>query len=36
MREAVKNAVAAGIPKTEIAELAGLSRQSIYDILESE
>lgn len=33
MIEAVEQAAEAGIPKTEIARLAGLSRQSIYDIL---
>lgn len=33
---AVQNAALAGIPKTEIAELAGISRQTVYDILEEQ
>jgi DNA invertase Pin-like site-specific DNA recombinase len=34
LTEAVEKAAAEGIPKTEIAKLAGVSRQTIYDILE--
>lgn len=30
---AIKRADEEGIPKTEIAELAGISRQTVYDIL---
>ena len=33
--EAVEQAAEAGIPKTEIADLAGVSRQTVYDILGS-
>lgn len=34
--EAVERAADGGMPKTEIAKLAGISRQSVYDILGAE
>jgi DNA-directed RNA polymerase specialized sigma24 family protein len=36
MRSAILSADAAGIPKTEIAELAGVSRQTVHSMLKQE